>query len=162
MLVDVLGFLLGIDQEYNGIIWCGVKLFYVYGEVIVLKIMVIICKVYGGVYCVMGFKDMGCDVNLVWLIVQIVVMGVFGVVGFVYCQQLVEVVVNGEDIDKLWLWFQQEYEDILVNLYVVVECGYVDVVILLLYICGYIGIVLWLLECKIVQLLFKKYGNVFL
>ena len=37
--------------------------FYAYGEATVAKITVITRKAYGGAYCVMGSKDMGCDVN---------------------------------------------------------------------------------------------------
>jgi len=64
--VDVPGFLPGTDQEYNGIIRRGAKLLFAYGEATVPKITVITRKAYGGAYCVMGSKDMGCDVNLAW------------------------------------------------------------------------------------------------
>ena len=84
MLVDVPGFLPGTDQEYNGIIRRGAKLLYAYGEATVAKITVITRKAYGGAYCVMGSKDMGCDVNVAWPTAQIAVMGASGAVGFVY------------------------------------------------------------------------------
>ncbi len=74
MLVDVPGFLPGTGQEYNGIIRRGAKLLYAYGEATVPKITVITRKAYGGAYCVMGSKDMGCDVNLAWPTAQIAVM----------------------------------------------------------------------------------------
>ena len=44
-------------------------------------------KAYGGAYCVMGSKDMGCDVNVAWPTAQIAVMGASGAVGFVYRSQ---------------------------------------------------------------------------
>ena len=88
MLVDVPGFLPGTGQEYNGIIRRGAKLLFAYGEATVPKITVITRKAYGGAYCVMGSKDMGCDVNLAWPTAQIAVMGASGAVGFVYRQQL--------------------------------------------------------------------------
>ncbi len=88
MLVDVPGFLPGTGQEYNGIIRRGAKLLYAYGEATVPKITVITRKAYGGAYCVMGSKDMGCDVNVAWPTAQIAVMGASGAVGFVYRQQL--------------------------------------------------------------------------
>src|SRR6202042_620471 len=90
MLFDVPGFLPGTGQEYNGIIRRGAKLLFAYGEATVPKITVITRKAYGGAYCVMGSKDMGCDVNLAWPTAQIAVMGASGAVGFVYRQQLSE------------------------------------------------------------------------
>ena len=78
MLVDVPGFLPGTDQEYNGIIRRGAKLLFAYGEATVPKITVITRKAYGGAYCVMGSKDMGCDVNIAWPTAQIAVMGASG------------------------------------------------------------------------------------
>ena len=78
MLVDVPGFLPGTDQEFNGIIRRGAKLLYAYGEATVAKITVITRKAYGGAYCVMGSKDMGCDVNVAWPTAQIAVMGASG------------------------------------------------------------------------------------
>ena len=95
MLVDVPGFLPGTDQEYNGIIRRGAKLLYAYGEATVAKITVITRKAYGGAYCVMGSKDMGCDVNVAWPTAQIAVMGASGAVGFVYRSQLKEAAKDG-------------------------------------------------------------------
>ncbi|PRC53905.1 methylmalonyl-CoA carboxyltransferase, partial [Mycobacterium sp. ITM-2017-0098] len=83
----------------------------------------------GGAYCVMGSKDMGCDVNVAWPTAQIAVMGASGAVGFVYRGQLTEAAKNGEDVDALRLQLQQTYEDTLVNPYVAAERGYVDAVI---------------------------------
>lgn len=79
-VVDILGFLFGVEQEKNGIIKCGGRFLYVVVEVDVLKVMIIICKFYGGVYVVMGFKQLIVDLNFVWFIVCIVVIGVDGVV----------------------------------------------------------------------------------
>src|ERR1700755_819988 len=110
MLVDVPGFLPGTEQEYNGIIRRGAKLLYAYGEATVPKITVITRKAYGGAYCVMGSKDMGCDVNIAWPTAQIAVMGASGAVGFVYRQQLKAAAADGKDVDGLRLQLQQEYE----------------------------------------------------
>jgi propionyl-CoA carboxylase beta chain len=160
MLVDVPGFLPGTGQEYNGIIRRGAKLLYAYGEATVPKITVITRKAYGGAYCVMGSKDMGCDVNVAWPTAQIAVMGASGAVGFVYRQQLGEAARSGEDVDALRLQLQQEYEDPLVNPYIAAERGYVDAVIPPSHTRGYIGTALRLLERKIAQVPPKKHGNI--
>lgn len=101
----------------------GVKFLFVYGEVIVLKVIVIICKVYGGVYDVMVFKYLCGDFNYVWLFVEIVVMGVKGVIEIIYCVDL-------GDVDKIVVYIKN-YEDCFVNLFVVVEWGFIDEVIML-------------------------------
>ncbi len=160
MLVDVPGFLPGTEQEYNGIIRRGAKLLYAYGEATVAKITVITRKAYGGAYCVMGSKDMGCDVNVAWPTAQIAVMGASGAVGFVYRQQLKEAAKQGQDVDALRLQLQREYEDTLVNPYIAAERGYVDAVIPPSHTRGYIATALRLLERKITQTPPKKHGNI--
>jgi propionyl-CoA carboxylase beta chain len=160
MLVDVPGFLPGTGQEYNGIIRRGAKLLYAYGEATVPKITVITRKAYGGAYCVMGSKDMGCDVNVAWPTAQIAVMGASGAVGFVYRQKLKEAAKDGDDVDALRLQLQREYEDTLVNPYMAAERGYVDAVIPPSHTRGYIGAALRLLERKIAQTPPKKHGNI--
>ena len=47
-LVDVPGFLPGVDQEHNGIIRHGAKLLFAYAEATVPKVTVITRKAYGG------------------------------------------------------------------------------------------------------------------
>jgi propionyl-CoA carboxylase beta chain len=160
MLVDVPGFLPGTGQEFNGIIRRGAKLLYAYGEATVPKITVITRKAYGGAYCVMGSKDMGCDVNVAWPTAQIAVMGASGAVGFVYRQKLKEAAKDGDDVDALRLQLQREYEDTLVNPYIAAERGYVDAVIPPSHTRGYIGVALRLLERKIAQTPPKKHGNI--
>ena len=55
-LVDVPGFLPGVNQEYEGIIRHGAKLLYAYCEATVPKVTVITRKAYGGAYDVMSSK----------------------------------------------------------------------------------------------------------
>ena len=159
-LVDVPGYLPGTDQEWTGVIRRGAKLLYAYAEATVPLVTVITRKAYGGAYCVMGSKDMGCDVNVAWPTAQIAVMGASGAVGFVYRKQLKEAAEKGEDVDALRLQLQQEYEDTLVNPYMAAERGYVDAVIPPSHTRGYIGTALRLLERKITQTPPKKHGNI--
>ena len=63
-LVDVPGFMPGVDQEYGGIIRHGAKLIYAYAEATVPKVSVIIRKAYGGAYIVMSSKHLRADINL--------------------------------------------------------------------------------------------------
>ena len=74
-LVDVPGFLPGVDQEYGGIIRNGAKLLYAYCEATVPKVTVITRKAYGGAYDVMSSKHIRGDVNLAYPTAEIAVMG---------------------------------------------------------------------------------------
>ncbi len=74
-LVDVPGFLPGVQQEEGGIITHGAKLLYSYAEATVPKITVITRKAYGGAYIVMGSKHLRGDVNYAWENSEIAVMG---------------------------------------------------------------------------------------
>jgi propionyl-CoA carboxylase beta chain len=159
-LVDVPGFLPGVEQEYGGIIRRGAKLLYAYGEATVGKVTIITRKAYGGAYDVMGSKHMGADVNLAWPTAEIAVMGASGAVGFVYRHQIADAAKNGEDVAALRLKLQQEYEDTLVNPYIAAERGYVDAVIPPSHTRGQIVTALRLLERKMVALPPKKHGNI--
>lgn len=87
--VDVLGFMIGIKVECVGIICYGVKMIFVMSEVIVLKIFIVVCKVYGvGLYVMVGLV-FELDCCLVLLIVFIVVMGLEVVVNVVYVNKIV-------------------------------------------------------------------------
>ncbi|VDP81928.1 unnamed protein product [Schistosoma mattheei] len=85
-LVDVPGFLPGINQEYGGIIRHGAKLIFAYAEATVPKLTIVTRKSYGGAYCVMSSKHLRGDINYAWptaevcLILLVVVLDKFYVV----------------------------------------------------------------------------------
>ena len=85
-LVDVPGFLPGVDQEHDGIIRRGAKLIYAYSEATVPKVTVITRKAFGGAYDVMGSKHLGADINVAWPTAQIAVMGAQGAVNILLPQ----------------------------------------------------------------------------
>ena len=130
LLVDVPGFLPGLDQEHSGILRRGAKLLYAYGEATVPKITVTMRKAYGGAYCVMGSKGLGADVNLAWPTAQIAVMGASGAVGFIYRKELKQAHEKGLDVAELAKSFEREYEDHMLNPYKAAERGLIDAVIL--------------------------------
>jgi acetyl-CoA carboxylase carboxyltransferase component len=65
-LIDVPGFLPGVDQEYGGIIRHGAKMLYAYSEATVPKVSIVVRKAYGGSYLAMCSKDMGDDIVYAW------------------------------------------------------------------------------------------------
>lgn len=89
-LVDVPGFLPGIQQEQGGIIRHGAKMLFAYGSATVPKITVIMRKAYGGAYLAMCSRDMGADLVLAWPTAEIAVMGAEGAVNILYRKELSE------------------------------------------------------------------------
>ena len=83
-LVDVPGFLPGVNQEHNGIIRHGAKMLYAYSEATVPKITVITRKAYGGSYIAMCCHELGADQVMAWPTSEIAVMGPAGAANIIF------------------------------------------------------------------------------
>jgi methylmalonyl-CoA carboxyltransferase 12S subunit len=87
-LVDVPGFLPGVDQEYGGIIRHGAKILFAYSAATVPKLTVILRKAYGGAYIAMCCKDLGADRVVAWPGAEIAVMGAEGAAEIVFRKEI--------------------------------------------------------------------------
>ncbi len=87
-LVDVPGFLPGVNQERGGIIRHGAKMLFAYAAATVPKITVILRKAYGGAYLAMCSSDMGADFVYAWPTSEIAVMGADGAVKILYKREI--------------------------------------------------------------------------
>jgi acetyl-CoA carboxylase carboxyltransferase component len=87
-LVDVPGFMPGVDQERGGIIRHGAKLLQAYCEATVPRIQIILRKAYGGAYIVMDSRSIGCDLSYAWPGNEIAVMGAEGAINIIYRKRL--------------------------------------------------------------------------
>ena len=87
-LVDVPGFLPGIDQERGGIIRHGAKMLFAYSSTTVPKITVVTRKSYGGSYLAMCSQEMGADFVYAWPHAEIAVMGAEGAVNILYSNEI--------------------------------------------------------------------------
>jgi acetyl-CoA carboxylase carboxyltransferase component len=124
-LLDVPGFLPGVDQEHNGIIRHGAKLLYAYCNATVPRISLILRKAYGGAYIVMDSQSIGADVTLAWPTNEIAVMGAEGAAGVIFRRQIAE----ADDPEAKRAEMVQQYKDELMHPYYAVERGLVDDVI---------------------------------
>ena len=124
-LVDVPGFMPGVEQEHGGIIRHGAKLIFAYAEATVPKIAVITRKAYGGAYIVMSSKHLRSDVNLVWPSAEIAVMGADGAVNIIYREEI----AKAKNPDKKRQELVADYQEKFANPYVAASYGYVDDVI---------------------------------
>ena len=155
-LVDVPGFLPGVDQEHRGIIRHGAKLLFAYCEATVPKLTVITRKAYGGAYDVMSSKHVRGDLNFAWPTAEIAVMGVEGAVNIIFRDRIEEAADQTAERERL----VGEYEERFANPYVAASRGYVDEVILPSETRARLASGLRLLEGKRQSLPAKKHGNI--
>ncbi|MFF1724871.1 acyl-CoA carboxylase subunit beta [Streptomyces sviceus] len=124
-LVDVPGFLPGVDQEHGGIIRHGAKLLYAYCNATVPRIQLILRKAYGGAYIVMDSRSIGADLSLAWPANEIAVMGAEGAANVIFRREI----AAADDPDAVRAQRIKEYRGELMHPYYAAERGLVDDVI---------------------------------
>lgn len=126
-VVDVPGYLPGVEQERLGIIHRGAKLGFAIVEATVPKMTVVVRKAYGGGYAVMGSKNMEADINFAWPTARIAVMGAEGAIDLLRRREIEAAgPVEGPKLRKQLVDFYNEY---VATPYQAAERGYVDAVI---------------------------------
>ena len=124
-LVDLPGYLPGVDQEHSGVIRHGAKVLYAYSEATVPKVTVIIRKAYGGGYIAMNSRHLRADFVFAWPGAEIAVMGPEGAANIIFRREINE----AEDPEKVRAQKVKEYKDMFANPYVAAAKGYIDSVI---------------------------------
>nr|WP_244180821.1 acyl-CoA carboxylase subunit beta [Amycolatopsis pretoriensis] len=124
-LVDVPGFLPGVDQEHGGIIRHGAKLLYAYCNATVPRVQLILRKAYGGAYIVMDSRSIGTDVSLAWPTNEIAVMGAEGAANVIFRREI----TAADDPETVRAQKIKEYRTELMHPYYAAERGLVDDVI---------------------------------
>jgi len=125
-LVDVPGFLPGVDQEHGGIITHGSKLLYAYSEATVPKVTLVTRKAYGGAYVVMSSKHIRADVNLAYPTAEFAVMGPDGAVNIIFRKEL----KDADDPQARRTELEADYRETFANPWKAAELGYIDEVIM--------------------------------
>ena len=126
-LVDVPGFLCGVQQESAGIISHGAKLLFAYGEATVPKVTVTLRKSYGGAHITMACKQLGGNFNYAWPSADIAVMGADGAVEVLYSKELTA--ADPDERRELYDRLKEEYKEKYCGLGTAVSGGYIDEVI---------------------------------
>jgi methylmalonyl-CoA carboxyltransferase 12S subunit len=124
-LVDVPGFLPGIEQEYGGIIRHGAKLLFAYSAATVPKLTLILRKAYGGAYVAMCAKDLGADRVVAWPTAQIAVMGAEGAAEIVFRHEIDAAENKAERRQELI----EKYRETFANPYASAARGFIDDII---------------------------------
>jgi acetyl-CoA carboxylase carboxyltransferase component len=123
-IVDIPGFVPGLDEEKKGIIRHGAKLIYAYAESTVPKITVIVRKAYGGAYIAMCSKHLGADFVFAWDKAEIAVMGAEGAVAILFAREIARR-NDGGRLEQL----QDEYRNTYMTPKIAAEKGYITSVI---------------------------------
>ncbi|MEU6826123.1 acyl-CoA carboxylase subunit beta [Streptomyces atriruber] len=154
-LVDVPGFLPGVDQEHEGIIRRGAKLLYAYCNATVPRVSVVLRKAYGGAYIVMDSRSIGADIALAWPTNEIAVMGAEGAANVVFRRDI----NAAADPEAMRAQKIEEYRRELVHPYYAAERGLVDDVIDPADTRAALISALSMLEAKDAGLTRRKHGN---
>jgi acetyl-CoA carboxylase carboxyltransferase component len=126
-LVDVPGYLPGIEQERGGIIRHGAKMLHAYVEATTTKIHVVIRKGFAGATHGMCSKEMGADMVYIWPCGAILTMGPKGASEIVFRK---EIQAGGpEDRDTITQAMEDEYRRLYYNPFKAASIQQVDEVI---------------------------------
>jgi len=124
-LVDLPGYLPGVDQEHAGVIRHGAKILYAYSEATVPKLTVVVRKAYGGGYIAMCSHHLRADFVFAWPTAEIAVMGPEGAANIIFRNEI----KNAENPDEMRKQKIKEYKEKFANPYVAAAYGYIDAVI---------------------------------
>lgn len=126
-LVDVPGYMPGIEQERGGIIRHGAKMLYAYVEATTIKIQVVIRKGFAGATHGMCSKEMGADMVYIWPCGAILTMGPKGASEIVYRKEIQN--ASPEERAKITLAMEEEYRGLYYNPYKAASVQQVDEII---------------------------------
>lgn len=124
-LVDLPGYLPGVDQEHAGVIRHGAKILYAYSEATVPKLTVVLRKAYGGGYIAMCSHHLRADFVFAWPTAEIAVMGPEGAANIIFRNEI----KNAEHPEEVRKQKIKEYKEKFANPYVAAAYGYIDAVI---------------------------------
>ncbi|MDO5500542.1 MAG: acyl-CoA carboxylase subunit beta [Propionibacteriaceae bacterium] len=124
-LVDVPGFLPGVEQERGGIIRHGAKMLFAYASSTVPKLTIILRKAYGGSYLAMCSQEMGADFVYAWPNAEIAVMGGEGAVNILHRKEI----ADAEDPAAKRAELVTEYREQYASPYLSAGYGYITDVI---------------------------------
>ncbi len=88
VVVDVPGYLPGVDQEWGGVVRRGAKLLHAFGEATVPRVTLVTRKIYGGAYIAMNSRSLGATKVFAWPDAEVAVMGAKAAVGILHKRTL--------------------------------------------------------------------------
>jgi acetyl-CoA carboxylase carboxyltransferase component len=153
-LVDLPGYLPGVDQEHAGVIRHGAKVLYAYSEATIPKLTVILRKAYGGGYIAMSSRHLRADFVFAWPSAEIAVMGPEGAANIIFRKEI----NSSSDPDGTRKQKVEEYKAKFANPYVAASRGYIDAVIEPSETRKFLMHSIEVSENKVVPMPYKKHG----
>ncbi|MUL65236.1 propionyl-CoA carboxylase subunit beta [Mycobacterium sp. CBMA 234] len=125
VLVDVPGYLPGVDQEWGGVVRRGAKLLHAFGEAEVPRVTLVTRKIYGGAYIAMNSRSLGASKVFAWPDAEVAVMGAKAAVGILHKRKLAAV-EDAAERDALHEELALEHERIAGGVDSAIDIGVVD------------------------------------
>ena len=124
VVVDVPGYLPGVDQEWGGVVRRGAKLLHAFGEASVPRVTLVTRKIYGGAYIAMNSRSLGATKVFAWPDAEVAVMGAKAAVGILHKKKLAA--AADDERDALHEELAAEHERIAGGVDSAIEIGVVD------------------------------------
>lgn len=88
VIVDVPGYLPGVDQEWDGVVRRGAKLLHAFADATVPRVTLVTRKSYGGAYIAMNSRSLGATAVFAWPQAEVAVMSAEAAVGVLHRKRL--------------------------------------------------------------------------
>lgn len=124
VVVDVPGYLPGVDQEWGGVVRRGAKLLHAFGESSVPRVTLVTRKIYGGAYIAMNSRSLGATKVFAWPDAEVAVMGAKAAVGILHKKKLAA--APADEREALHEQLAIEHERIAGGVDSAIEIGVVD------------------------------------
>ncbi len=125
-IVDVPGYLPGIEQEHGGILRHGAKMIYAYAEATVPKITLVVRKAYGGAISGMCVcKERGADEVMAWVSAEVATLGAEAAVQIFFAEE----VRNAPDPEKCRQELMKEFREEVTSVYAIAASGRIERII---------------------------------
>jgi acetyl-CoA carboxylase carboxyltransferase component len=154
--VDCPGYMIGSQQDWNGILRHGAKMLYAWADASVPLISIIVRKSYAGAHYGMLDKAIGADFVFAWPTARVTIVGAETAASVIFAREVRES-TNPEETRAQRI---KEYSDIYENPYCGAERGYIDDVIMPEDTRKQINRALDILENKTVSRPWRKYSNI--
>jgi acetyl-CoA/propionyl-CoA carboxylase carboxyl transferase subunit len=96
-VVDVPGYLPGVEQEWDGIVRRGAKLLHAFAESVVPRVTLVTRKAFGGAYIAMNSRSLGATAVFAWPDADVAVMGSSAAVEILHRRALATVPAGRRD-----------------------------------------------------------------
>jgi acetyl-CoA/propionyl-CoA carboxylase carboxyl transferase subunit len=127
VVVDVPGYLPGLDQERDGVVRRGAKLLHAFADASVPRVTLITRKAYGGAYIAMNGRSLGATAVFAWPAAEVAVMSAVAAVGVLHRRVLGA--VTGDERAALVTRLADEHRREAGGVARAVELGLVDEIV---------------------------------